>query len=429
MIGRVDPVRERTSFLRIVLGIFILTWFLFACGIPEESPPANVISQGEGEDDAPVVDPTATVSVTTSPSSTSTSIPSETVPPSTPTPVPTSTATLPPRRSAELERITRDNLSSLQPLAAYSLERSDWFEADLQFAPNNQWMGVTTTAGELRVWDLDKGTTFFEQTLIDEFQGEENLRVGSRLAFSHNSAYIAAVGRALFVDGDFQESYGAVMLWHMPSGSPPKVFYNETHRASNGVSFSPNREDIATGTSLGMGGGGYVQRWKLGSGEKIGAIGFPDWISDVAYAPDGSKLAASSYDEIHILDSETAFFQRSITTPGGPLWDIEFLKDSRTIVFPFGSTVYFMDSFENQIVKSFTGFEIVGDFALSPREDLLATSASETYQVDIWDVETGEVIHTFGEGQGKVSALAFAPDGKSLATLHTDGAVILWGVP
>ena len=46
--------------------------------------------------------------------------------------------------------------------------------------------------------------------------------------------------------------------------------------------------------------------------------------------------------------------------------------------------------------------------------------------VRIWDVATGENIHTFKGHNTDIQSLAFSPDGTLLASGSYDGTILLW---
>lgn len=66
--------------------------------------------------------------------------------------------------------------------------------------------------------------------------------------------------------------------------------------------------------------------------------------------------------------------------------------------------------------------------AFSPQQPALLAAASADSTVQLWDVETGEMLHNLNEHTDEVSALAFHPDGSILVSGSADGTVRLWDV-
>ena len=49
--------------------------------------------------------------------------------------------------------------------------------------------------------------------------------------------------------------------------------------------------------------------------------------------------------------------------------------------------------------------------------------------VQLWDVATGKLIHTFIGHRGPVNTVSFSPDSRTLASGSTDGTILLWDMP
>jgi WD40 repeat protein len=78
-----------------------------------------------------------------------------------------------------------------------------------------------------------------------------------------------------------------------------------------------------------------------------------------------------------------------------------------------------------EILPSGGHTDIVNDVAYAPDGKRLA-SASQDRTVRIWDPATGKQIHRLNGHAGSVLAVAFAPDGKTLASFSADGTTRLW---
>lgn len=143
---------------------------------------------------------------------------------------------------------------------------------------------------------------------------------------------------------------------------------------------------------------GTISVWDMASGESILSIPpandrpYADFM--VAFSPDGNRVAA----------------QRSDYTIG--IWDIPTGKQIASFTGVPSSPVLFDFSPDG---KRFAAPVVPGSGE---------TVAPDLYRVNVWDIETGEVLKTF-KREGIIGA-KFTPDGNRLATTTWSGILELW---
>jgi serine/threonine protein kinase len=112
----------------------------------------------------------------------------------------------------------------------------------------------------------------------------------------------------------------------------------------------------------------------------------------------------------------------------GPVWSIDFSKDGQTIVAGVGDgSVRFWNIQRQEVVRSFNAHAgNVWNVKFHPSLDLFATAGDDSW-VKLWDGETLGVKHGW-KLDNTVRAIAFAPDGKSLAAADRDGQLHIYDV-
>lgn len=166
----------------------------------------------------------------------------------------------------------------------------------------------------------------------------------------------------------------------------------------------------------------------------IGRVeGFSDWVTSLAFTPDGTTLAAGGYETIQLASAADAKVRARLETKPGYVKALAFSPDGKLLAAGHYQAVTLWNPGEQKPVKQLKGHRAyVTGVAFSPDGRRLATS-SEDETARIWDVAKGTTIATLKGHSYPVNAIAFSPDGKLLATAAGDetrvtkpGEVKLW---
>lgn len=166
------------------------------------------------------------------------------------------------------------------------------------------------------------------------------------------------------------------------------------------LAFSPDGKLLAVVSGVGL----DVPLYDVATGAKVRDLGKHDGgLSAVAFSPDGKTLAVSTLGQSIYLWEVATRGQRQVIRAGGHVSTLAFSPDGRHLAS--GNTG--------------SSFRLVG----SKRVD---QGNQDRTRVILWDTATGEVRHRFGDHAGGVTAVAFAPDGRTLASGSLDTTVLLW---
>ncbi|MGE3316302.1 MAG: family 16 glycoside hydrolase [Planctomycetaceae bacterium] len=212
--------------------------------------------------------------------------------------------------------------------------------------------------------------------------------------------------------------------------------------------------------------------------KRLATIGdFSEWVTSLAYAPDGHTLAIGSYDIVRLwnteskkvdatLDVKTGYVKGIAFSPDGKLlatagyqsldvWEIatrtrKFKSEGHagyvTAVAFSPDGKWFVTSSEDESVRVWNaadGSEVrslkghsypVNGVAFSPDGKQIASAAGDATrvtrrgEVKLWDAATGSAIAKFEHHAKSATSVAFSPDGKLLASTSVDEKVIVYDV-
>jgi RNA polymerase sigma factor (sigma-70 family) len=302
-------------------------------------------------------------------------------------------------------------------------------------------------------------------------------RIGS-IRFRHGSAVrelaFAPDGKTLFSGG-----YGApIRMWELATGKELRTFggpdddyvrlaLSPDGRLVAGVPWHYVRNDR-----------GWTHQflaphvWETATGKEIGVLGGPqEGAFDIVFSDDGKLLATTGRDDksIHIWDATTCKELRRIPaaalsialSPGGKLlaagtdkvtrlWDVASGKELKQLpqlasgrhalaftpngklLLSAGKEVSVFDINDGKEVCKFPAggrINSLPPFLLAPDGQTALTAAQMS--VVVWDVATGKELRRLDHGEAaattdRVMGMAFAPDGKRIATSARGRGVSLW---
>jgi len=179
-----------------------------------------------------------------------------------------------------------------------------------------------------------------------------------------------------------------------------------------------------------------MQLWNIEKGELVSVLrGHESWIRGIAFSSDSKIMASGGLDK-----REVGWVLSLAFSPGGDVLAVGHSfpapgsKTTRTTgdigmgvsTKEHIGTINIWDVQTGNLLRTLSG-HIKGTecMAFSPDGKVLASSGWDgTFY--LWDVQTGEQLKVLPDTGAMALAVAFSPDGGTLATGHWDGVVRLW---
>jgi WD40 repeat protein len=208
---------------------------------------------------------------------------------------------------------------------------------------------------------------------------------------------------------------GSVQLWQAPI--PP---FAGNAAGVTGLAIIPGSTSVLSGSS-----DGTLCLWRA-NGSLVASWSLPTRPDALAVSRDGKLVAIAADDgTIGIRALPGLALTRSLHAPSAAT-DVAFSADGGLVAAAAGATVTVWNTASGARLLSVTVIgRSVDAIAFSPRGDGDLAAITSRGLVIIWDALTGRVVAQARTGTGRLSALAFSPDGRRLATA-ANGDITLW---
>jgi WD40 repeat protein len=174
---------------------------------------------------------------------------------------------------------------------------------------------------------------------------------------------------------------------------------------------------------------GELIEWDLETNsERRRWAGHEDWVTTVAYSPDGAMALTGSADGTILLwDMTTGDLMRQFEGHEAGVNSIAFSPDGQTALSASDDTTLILWRVsDGHMVRRLEGHEAAVTSAdFSPGGET-AVSGSADATLILWDVATGASVHRFEGHASKVFDVAFALDGQAIMSVGNDLSLRLW---
>ena len=343
------------------------------------------------------------------------------------------------------------------------VRRREWemreSEQDLAFAPDGQTVATESDEGTLRLWDVATAKLLHQERL----GGRQNV---ASIAFSPQAAsHLLAIAtervirlwdtahlrdaRTIAVEGEHPPTglafspdgttlaagiatAGAeIRLWRVSDGTLLRRFKSQKSTSVCQVDFSPDGKLIAA-----AGLNGPLVLFDAGKGKELDSfgkefdlIGNSSSTSPMAFSPDGRTLATLGEQQaLHFWDLATR--QDRLATPEahlGGVYALAFPADGKTLISGSDDrTVRVWDLATGRPTRILSHDGWVRSLAVSADGSFLAAGLAYPEDVHLWNLKTGERLHTWTVARATVRSLTLAGDGSAVIVGLADGSHVRW---
>ena len=194
------------------------------------------------------------------------------------------------------------------------------------------------------------------------------------------------------------------------------------------IVFSPNDEILATGD---WGFGRTLRLWNSETGDLVWSAEAGK-VDDISFSYDGSVIAAGVLDTglVNIWDTESGQLLQTLKTGIENVLAVSFIGIDRKLVCGGENGLQVWDGETGEKLQDFPeqGLDSpVRTVDINPDRRLLAVGR-EDGKVQLWDMESIELLETLDFHANRMHTAVFSLDGKTLATAANEWEIGIWDI-
>jgi roadblock/LC7 domain-containing protein len=261
----------------------------------------------------------------------------------------------------------------------------------LDFNADGSLLLLGDVDGGVRLWDTNPQAALLETTYLGGHQSNT-----SAVAYSPDGALIASVGSVANTTAEV-DTNNAILLWDVATVKQQSALGGHTARV-NALDFSPDNALLlsVSGEGNAQTHDNTVRLWNVAAGTQAALLeGHSAPVRDAEFSPDGALIASASIDgQVILWDAATHEQSKELQASGAPIIALAFSPDGKLLATAGGD----------------------------PNVE------TSDFSIQIWNLESGEVIATLVGHTGAVGSLDFTPDGSVLVSVSEDHSIRFWGV-
>ena len=283
-------------------------------------------------------------------------------------------------------------------ICLYTLQGHMGEVSSICYAPKGQRLASASYDASLKVWNTSTGTCLFT------LQGHTNI--------VWDICY-APDGKT-FASASFD---GTIKIWHATTGQCLRTLQGHNQGVSL-VCYAPDGKRLIS-ASLDR----CVKVWNTNTGQCLGTLQKHTYpILSISYAPDGVTFASGSGDSlVRLWDVNTGTCVRTLYGHTSDVHSLAYAPDTEmSLVFISG---YCRQYAGKQYVPNII-VNLINQY--TRRTSNILASAGSDNVINIWNTSTGAWITTLQGHTTYVLSVAFAPNGKTLASASNRGVIKIW---